>query len=234
MKNWRERIVVGVTTTANRRPQEHWKEQLREIKALGIKKIALFPTTLLFKERKELYQELEKSGVEEVKLLHLRDDFKTEELEYFWKRFKTRWFNCHEHELKIFYDKFPKFRKNILLELTPWPDLAVKIEPNRLGGFCLDLAHVQMLQEREHRKKVDYIISRLKNTPVHANHLNGYSFEFKKDQHFVSRKEQLNYLTKLPEKMFGEVLALEMENSIKSQLKYKEYIVKLFSRRFGA
>ena len=73
-----KRIFVGLTCTSARRDKGHWKKQLQEINQLGIKEIALFPTTLKPKARKNLYKELEKSCIKKIKLVHLRDEDFTE------------------------------------------------------------------------------------------------------------------------------------------------------------
>ena len=49
----------------------------------------------------------------------------------------------------------------------------------------------------------------------------------KRDLHFVNNLKEFDYLKELPRKIFSKVIALELENSIKEQLKFKDYIVKL-------
>ena len=207
------------------------QEQLQEIKSLGIKEIALFPTTLLPNERKELYSQLETSGVIEVKLLHLRSDFSQEELEYFFNKYKTRYFNCHPSDLDNFYQKFAQYRKYILLELNYKYNLfPLPIEPKQMGGFCIDLAHFKTAQVRK-TPDYDYVTERKHNTKFLANHLGGYSKSKIHDLHFVTNENQFDYLLDLPEYIFGEVIALELENSIRKQLKFKEYVVRLLANK---
>ena len=135
--------------------------------------------------------------VQEIKLVHLRgEDFTSEEINYFHHNFKTRLFNCHEEHLDRLYQQFPRFRKNILLELNYNNKIENQVEPNKLGGFCIDLAHYQVAQDKN-CCEVDYILKRLKNTPIQANHLNGYSIHsrtFHRDRHLVTNLKQFNYL----------------------------------------
>lgn len=231
MNNFDNRIFVGITCTSSRRNKNCWKKQLQEINKFRIKEIALFLTTLNCSQRKKLYKELEKSCVEKVKLVHIRgQDFTKPEIEYFYNRYKTRLFNCHEGEFDRLYKKFPRFRKNIVLELNYDNNIENKLEPNRMGGFCLDLSHFKAAEER-HSAECGYVMKRLKNTKFKANHLNGYGKRNKTDLHFVTSKHQFDYLKELPKCLFGEVIALELENSIKKQLEFKEYLVKMLQNK---
>jgi hypothetical protein len=225
--NLNKRIFVGVTCTSARRNKDHWRLQLKEINLLGIKEITLFPTTLKLKERKVLYKELEQSSIKKIKLVHLRgEDFTEEELEYFYKRWKTRLFNCHDEYFDNLYKKFPKFRKNIILEPNYDGKMKNKLLPGKMGGFCIDLAHLKAAKER-HKMEWDYVMQHLQDTKFMANHLNGYSKRNKKDLHFVNNVKEFDYLKELPKKTFSKVIALELENTIKEQLKFKEYIVRM-------
>jgi hypothetical protein len=225
--NLKNRIYPGITCTSARRKKDHWKSQLKEINQLGIKEVALFPTTLKPKEREVLYKELEKSSIKKIKLVHMRgQDFTEEEINYFYKRWKTRLFNCHENSFDLLYKKFPKYRKNIVLELNYDGKIENKLLPGKMGGFCIDLSHIKTAKER-HKVEWDYMLNHLKDTKFMANHLNGYSKNKKRDLHFVNNVKEFDYLKELPKKIFSKVIALELENTIMEQLKFKEYIVKL-------
>lgn len=173
-----------------------------------------------------LYRELEKTPVKEIPLVHMREDFTQEEMDYLYQKYRTRLFNCHEFDLDAIYKRFPNYRKNILLELDYNDDILNRLEPNKIGGFCIDLAHFMTAKER-HTVEHDYVMKRLKNTKFMANHLNGYSSIRKIDLHFVNNKKQFNYLKRLPKKVFGKVIGLELENTIKKQLDFKKYLKKL-------
>ncbi len=225
--NLKNRIYPGITCTSARRKKDHWKDQIKEINQLGITEVALFPTTLKPRQRKVLYKELEKSCIKRIALVHMRgQDFTLEEMNYFYNRWKTRLFNCHEHEFDLLYQKFHRFRKNIVLELNYDNKIENKLPPNKMGGFCIDFAHIKVAKDY-HDVEWDYMMSHLKDTKFMANHLNGYSKSKKRDLHFLTNRNQLDYLKELPKKIFSKVIGLEMENSIKKQLEFKEYIVKL-------
>lgn len=230
--DFRSRIFVSLTSTNIRREKEHWRKQLEEIKQLNLKQIGLFPCTLNPSERQEMYQELENSPIEEIKLVHLRDeDFTERELDYFYHRFKTRVFNCHPESLDKLFRQFPQFRKNIAVEYRAENKLSHKVEPNRMGGFCLDLAHFKIAAVNQFLE-ADYVLKHLAETKVSANHLGGYSYRKKKDLHFVTNAHQFDYLLDLPSELFGPIICFELENSIARQLKFREYVAKLISRKF--
>lgn len=220
-------IIVGITCTSVRRKKEHWKEQLKEINQLKIKKAAVFPTTLVKKERQEFYAHLDNSCLKEIPLVHLRGDFGQEELIYFRRRFKTNWFNCHESDLDLIYQRFSSFRKNILLEMDYNNKIENRLSPLRIGGFCIDLSHLKAAQDNN-KLEYNYVLNHLDNVKFQANHLNGYSRKRKRDLHFVTNKNQFAYLTDLPKKVFGDIAALELENSICKQLEFKEYLMNTF------
>jgi hypothetical protein len=233
MVDWNKRIYVGVTCTSVFRKKNHWQEQIKEIIKYKITKIALFPTTLNFQQRKKLYSILEKSSVKEIKLVHLREeDFTKKEIEYLIKRFKCKLFNCHESGLDKLYKKFPFFRKNILLEPNYDNIIENKRQPYELGGFCIDFAHFKCAKEM-HTIEYDYVLKHFKNTKFKANHLNGYSKSKKRDLHFITNVNQLNYLQNLPKKVFSKVIGLEMENTIKKQVEFKKHITKILTHKFS-
>jgi hypothetical protein len=230
--DFEKRIFVGLTCTSSRRKKEHWRDQLREINKLGIKEISFFPTTLNPSERPVVYRELEKSCVKTIKLVHIRgQDFTKKEMDYFFNRFNTRLFNCHEHEFDMLYKKFQSYRKHFVLELNYDGVIENKLEPNKMNGFCIDFSHIYSAKER-HKMEWDYMVGHLKDTKFHANHLNGYTKRRKRDLHFVTNKNQFNYLTKLPACIFSKVIGMELENTISKQLEFKKYIVKILNRKF--
>lgn len=225
-------IVVGITCTTVRRKKEHWKEQLKEINQLQIKEIALFPCTLNYNERKEMYHLLEKSTVKEIKLVHLRDeDFTEAELDYFSRRFNTKVFNCHADHFDQLYEKFPHFHHNIALEFRAENKIKNKLEPNKMGGFCVDLAHFNIALHKKYQE-AEYTLKYLPHTPILANHLSGYSQKREMDLHFVTNVHQFDFLTGLPSEVFSRNICFELENSIPAQLRYKEYVARLLQQKF--
>ncbi|MBU1137236.1 hypothetical protein KKD72_02640, partial [Patescibacteria group bacterium] len=57
--------------------------------------------------------------------------------------------------------------------------------------------------------------------------LNGYDPETQTDKHVVDGLKDFDYLTTLPKYLFGQIIALEVYQPIKKQLKFIEYLNKL-------
>lgn len=90
----KKEILLGLTTT----PKSNWIRKIDQIDEYKIKKIALFPTFLKIEDRKELYDLLEKTCLEEIPHVHLRDDMEEWELEMYIQKYNTQVFNIHgEH-----------------------------------------------------------------------------------------------------------------------------------------
>ncbi|MBT7902408.1 hypothetical protein HN587_00995 [Candidatus Woesearchaeota archaeon] len=160
------------------------------------------------------------------------EDFTPSEVNYLHKRFKTFYFNCHENSFDYFYKKFKEFRKNIVLELNYNNIIENKTEPNKAGGFCIDLAHFTAARDLK-KIEYDYVMNHAKNTKFHANHLNGYSKKRKRDLHFITNKNQFDFLKNLPKQIFSTDIALELENKIETQLKFKKYIATMLNKKFN-
>ena len=73
-----KKILLSVTTTTG----SDWKKMVADINKLKIKEVALFPTAIVDKERKELYQLLENSTIDSTPFVHLRNDMLPSELKY--------------------------------------------------------------------------------------------------------------------------------------------------------
>ncbi|MDD5294967.1 MAG: hypothetical protein PHP21_03560, partial [Patescibacteria group bacterium] len=132
------KILLGLTTTY----KSDWRGKVKEIDKLGLKEIALFPTCLEIKEREELYKLLEKTGLKEIPVVHVRHDFKKWEFAYLTKRFKTKFFNTHFNKVnRDFLARSKGYLKKIYLE----NHINFSNESLHLldifAGFCLDVSH---------------------------------------------------------------------------------------------
>lgn len=222
------KILPTITTT----PNSDWRAKLKEINKFGLKEAALFPTTLGPKERKELYELLEKSTIKTIPLIHIRNDMPPEELDYLIKRFQVRAFNTHSHsEFPFRYRYDAKRRKMIFIE-NVYSFLDEK-EIKKFGGVCLDVSHLESdrlrEQERfEHNKKI------IEKFPIGCNHISCIQRTIRRDEtgkmrydsHFMRSLSQLDYLRKYPKIYFSQILAIELENTIEKQLKARDYLIK--------
>jgi len=223
-----KKIFASITTTRG----SDWRARIKEINELGLKEIALFPTCLSPEERKEMYQLLEKSTIESVPLLHLRNDMPLEELDYFVKNYKTQVLCTHtQSEHPLIYD-CSKYKNIISLE-NVYHTFDEK-ELKNFGGICLDLSHLEN-DGILHKERFEDTIKILKKYPILCNHISAikkFTFidktgEIRYDFHYLKDLSELDYLKKYPLNYFSPFIAIELENSIKEQLKVKDYLMKL-------
>jgi hypothetical protein len=143
--------------------------------------------------------------------------------------FGTRYFNIHsQKEFPCKYDLSP-FRKIILVENNI--KLFDEEEAEACGGICLDVSHLEshrlvkpdlyqktVAMLEKYPVKANHISAVLKNPPREAKDANSRS------RHYLSDLTELDYLKKYPKKYFGEFIAIELENDLKTQLKAKSII----------
>lgn len=230
--NMSMRILPAITSTS-----PDWRKKIEEVRQLGLREIALFPTCLNLKQRAELYSLLKETKVEKIPFVHLRSDMAKKELDYLAKNYGTAVFNVHSKKEHLYPDGYKKYRDIIYLESAYWPFDEKEIK--ELAGICLDLAHLEnarIFKKEMYRDNIKMIekygcgcshISPAKNFPV----LRREEKPDKKHPHLMKALSELNYLKRYPISYFGNFSALEMENSIEEQLKAKDYIVKLLAHQ---
>lgn len=226
-KDFSKRILVGITGYKD----IHWKNKLKDINRLKISKVALFLERFKKSQRNKIYKALLDSTIKNIPLVHIRHDMKKEELTFLSKNFKSSYFTIHEEHFKIL-NKWKGFYKNLFLEMNTDNFVSKSVKVNKISGFCVDLSHFKK-QEEKWSKEFEYIIKRKKTSEYFAcNHLNGYSYKNNMDLHTIKSLKDFDYLKTLPKFLFGKVIALETENSIPEQLKFKKYVSKLLNQLF--
>ena len=130
-------ILVGLTTTKG----SDWRTKSEEIKKFGIKEIALFPTGLRLEERKELYVLLEKTGLEKIPHVHLRDDMEEWEMDFLVERYKTEVFNFHADEWGVKSLQYDKYLDRMYVENFTEIDRCFADCVKKCAGICLDVSH---------------------------------------------------------------------------------------------
>lgn len=222
--NITNRILVGLGASGS-----HWPSQLRELEQRHITRIALFLECMKLPERQLVYQALLKSYIKQIPLVHIRGDMSKKELIFLSTKFHSIYFTIHENDFKLL-SKWRGYHRNLFLEMNTDNFVSRRVQVNKIGGFCVDLAHFKV-EEEKWSKEFEYIMRREKVTKDFAcNHLNGYSYKLNGDLHTIKRLKDFDYLKTLPHFVFGKVIALETSNSISQQLKFKNYIIKLISR----
>lgn len=221
-------ILVGITG----RNLEEFKDKLEEVDALKIKRVSIFLEFFNKDKRKKLYKALKKSGIKEIPFVHARHDMKVEEYMFLIKTFKTRYFNLHINAFELIEkNKLKWIKRKILFEHSYCDTIKEKLNMKDLGGFCIDLSHFKAAEQRQ-TNEFKFVVSHKQNSKLFiANHLNGYDPVEKKGMHFIKDKKDFEYLRTLPKFVFGKYIALEMFNSIKEQLEFKEYLIPILKEK---
>lgn len=209
-----------------------WKDKVKEVKKLKLKEVALFPTCLNQKERKELYELLKETSIISIPIVHLRNDMAVQELDYLAKNYQTKVFNTHTRRERPFLYDYPKHYKKIIYIENTYEPLDEE-EIKEFAGVCLDFSHLEtdrILNPAQYRHNIK-IIDKYGCGCNHVSAIKKESFRDKKnvlrhDSHHLEDLSELDYLKRYPLKYFSPLTALEFENSIKEQLKAIQYINK--------
>jgi hypothetical protein len=222
-----QRIYLGITGQEN----IDWQTKLKEINQLNLKEAAVFLEGFDKKERDHLYKFLLKSSIKKVPLVHLRDDTTKEDTKFFIDNFQTEHFNIHEEHFDIL-DKWQGYWDKLYLEMDYDSDIAKNVKVRQIGGFCIDLSHFKTAITRG-SEEAAYAFFRRHKIKFACNHLNGYDPIKNNDLHNIIDLKDFDYLTTLPKYVFGQIIALEVNNSIKEQIQFKKYLIKLLNNYFA-
>jgi hypothetical protein len=224
--NFQNKILLSITGEGSL----DWANKLKEINELKIKKVAIFLERFDKKERDNLYRLLEKSCIKEIPFVHIRHDVSVKEIDFFIKKYKTKYFNIHEDHFKIL-DKWKGYWDKIYLEMNYDSNVDKDVKVRKIGGFCIDLSHFKASVAMG-TQEAYYIYLRKNKIKFACNHLNGYDSTKRKDKHIITGIKDFDYLTTLPKYIFGKLIAIEVDNTIKEQIKFREYLIKLLNDYF--
>jgi hypothetical protein len=221
-------ILVSITG----KDENECIEKINEANQFRIKEVGLFLEFLDKGQKEKVYDELLKSKIKNIPLVHIRHDMTNDELKFFKDKFKTKYFTIHEINFQhndIL--KWKGFYKNLELEMNFDNFVSKKVKVEKIGGFCVDLAHFKVAMEKLTRD-FDYVYVK-KNLAKYfdCNHLNGYNPKTNCDMHTIHNLKDFDYLKTLPEFVFGKCIALEVRNSIKEQLEFKKYLANLLEKK---
>ena len=227
-----KKILLGLTTTRG----SDWREKIKEIDKFNIKEIALFPTTLEPDERKEMYALLEKTGLEKIIHVHLREQsMPLEELDCLVERYGTKVFNIHSLDQEGLSYDYSKYKDIIYIENNYGVPKEEDIQ--KFAGLCIDFSH---LEEHTRFKSPAYDnfqslmdkykigvghISAIRKNPEPSHFRQGvmaYS------AHYLNDLSEMDYIKKY-KKYLPEFLSIELENPFEQQLKVKGYLEKIIN-----
>ena len=219
------KIVPAITTIT----PGAWRKKLAEVKKFKLKEVCLFLTCLDPGQRKEFYSLFKETGVETIPFAHIKNDTELWELDYLAKTYKTKTFNTHpKKECPPLYD-YGRYKKSIYIENVYGPFDEAEIE--EFGGTCLDLSHLE--NDRLLRPGIyETNVKILKKHPPECSHLSAMKERTFLDEqkqrrlssHHLAKLSELNYLERYPLEFFGQVTAIELENTIEEQLEVKKYL----------
>ncbi len=220
----RKSLLVSITGDKN----EHYIDKIKEINERNISVVSLFLERFLPHQRDEIYKMLDESAVKEIPLVHARDDMKKDEFVFLSKKYNTQYFTIHENHFDIL-PRWKGLENKLFLEMNTDNMVAENVKVEKIGGFCVDLAH---FQKQKDMKTLDYKYvydRRYYKGFFKCNHLSGYSFSRKKDLHYVESEKDFDYLRFLPIFLFGDVISIEIDNSISEQISFSKYIYDILS-----
>lgn len=221
-------ILLGLTTT----PASDWRGKVEEMKKFGIKRIALFPTFLGIKDRKELYELLKQIEGLEIPHVHLRgQDMGTWEFELFEKKYRTQIYNIHEEEYKT--EILQSFKDKIYVE-NRYKYISREALDNH-AGICVDFAHMEDGRRRK-RSPLDpiwetidlYKIGCAHISAIKTNKWNLINWYRGFDRHFLKNLKEVDYVGQYRQYL-PKYISLELENSFERQLEVKNYLEKMLN-----
>ena len=221
-------ILVSITGDT----QKEWQDKLKKNNDLKIQEIALFLEIYEKNQREKIYKALLKSTIKNIPLVHIRHDMKKAELEFLQKKYKTKYFTCHEENFAHHdVEHWKGFYKHIYLEMNFDNFVSKTVQVEKIGGFCIDLAHFKCGLEKA-TKDFEYVFARKEiHKYFKCNHLNGWDPEKNIDMHTIESLKNFDYLKTLPKFVFGKIIALETFNSITKQLTFKKYLQDLLFKK---
>lgn len=223
MANFEKKILLGITGVG----EKDWRSKLDDLNKFGAAEAALFLERFDQVQRKKIYRALLDTTIKKIPFCHIRNDMEVEELAFLESKFKTDYFNIHENSFG-FLDKWKGFERKLYLEMNADNYISQKVIVEKIGGFCVDLSHFKIAQTKW-SKEFDYTYFRKDKVKFACNHLNGWDPKKNTDRHIVKSLKDFDYLKTLPKFLFSEVIALEMDNSISQQVRFKKYLVGLLS-----
>jgi len=229
LQNSSKKILVSLTTW-----KTDWREIIKDLTKFEVTEIGFFPTWIPKAERRLIYEELKKSTVKSIPLVHMRTDMDRAEYDFLAEEYGAKVFNVHDMpEFLEFIKKNPDVASTIYVEngytLEPLFFDILKL----CGGLCIDLAHFEDFGTRQNIEGYNDLKAILRQKKIGMTHI-GAIFEepywndddppkLTHESHTMQSLSDLDYLKDHIE-LFAEYNAIELTNSIEEQLKVKEYI----------
>ncbi len=219
----KSKIYPSVTTW-----KVNWKNQLKEVKTLGLQEISLFLTGIDKKERMIFYKFLDRINIKKIIHVHIRHDFSEDEIIWLSDKYNIEFFTIHPVFLKKYRRR--EIAKKIYLENCGFKKFKRTELIKEIGGICLDLSHYELARMID-KKEFEATKLLLEKHPVGYNHLSGLKKkpEMNDDLHLVNNfKANFEFLNRIPETLFAPQVFIELQNTIRKQLEIRDYLYRNF------
>jgi len=212
-------------TTSN---SEITKLQLQFLENNPVDECGLFLTGLQSPEERKSFLIFLNNKLPNLKapLVHVRSDSSVNELQFCIDNFNTKYFNLHGNHASEFKKSELFTFKDMMLAENSKTLTVEQMEEGCFAGICLDLSHIC---EDVHgdRDWVPDLQKTLFQYDVNVNHIsavrqNNYGNLYA--EHICNYKTDMDYLSTIDKKYFGEYSFLELENTIQKQLEIINYI----------
>lgn len=228
-------VLCSITTARiSNDPQSEWRTAIEDTARLGISRFALFLTGLGAEERRECYRLLLSHRLRHevaIPFVHARGDMHPDEYRFLIGEFGTERFNLHRSSERRHEHPLPDdLRSRIYIE-NAW-----RIREEDLLGFagiCLDFSHMEavMYLKPDYYPQLEALLDAF---PIGANHVSAFKLrpqpDLRRDRHFVSEPDDLDYLAGFPRRYFGRFVAIELTNPLEEQLSLKPKIERHLAR----
>jgi hypothetical protein len=229
------KILISLTTLSN----PDWCKNIDSLNKFGIKEFAFFPTVIkTADERMEIMKAIKKElGKVNIPFCHIRNDMAPVELDFLIDNFGTQKMNIHSGQLFSSQYDYSKYKKMIFIE-NAGPLMFKDLPEETLksyAGLCLDLSHLESARKQK-ASAFGIITNLVKKYPIGANHISAITNELRYveeidaytyDRHCLEKLSEVDYIKQYYSDYFGEYAAIELWNSIESQIEIKQYIEKI-------
>jgi hypothetical protein len=216
------------------KPKLDWRDDLDNLTSLALTEIALFFDAVTIDERREVYRLLESSGLKNIPVVHITNDWQSWELDYLTTTYQTALFILAiDNKALLFITSSADYAEKIILTnpaTLKFSSLFTDeiLTRSAVSGVCLDLKILEQ-NRRSNNKKYQTTIHVLDHHALKATSLGPVSDHWFKNlltpqnRHLTSLTE-LNYLKNIPSNCLAEMIIINCDNCLAEQIEIKKYL----------
>ncbi len=228
-------ILYGLTAN----PLTDWHGEIIKMAGLKIDTLALFLRDLPLESRRALYRDLEAAPPRSIPFVQLAADVEEWELRYLVAKYQTESFSLPASDTAFAFagalaEPLPRM---YIENPTRIKDTPLFNESScgriHLSGVCLDTAALERNRVSD-PKGYETVIRVLDHCSIGAAIISPVSesllARFAKPSKRLDSLKQLRYLSHLPPSYFGEMIALNIENTFEEQVEIRAYLCALLKK----